>query len=103
MEKFIPSILMERVLGIGVAVIAIVSISDQFPEFFFCLTPKRCSSSMIISPRSLNLIFPEINLCSTISTRPFSMQHAFVIFRFFSNRDNPHISTGKAAKRSLNV
>ena len=31
----IPSMLMERVLGIGVAVIAIVSISIEFPKFFF--------------------------------------------------------------------
>ena len=85
-KSLIPSMLMERVLGIGVAVIAIVSISDRISlNFSFCRTPKRCSSSMIISPRSLNLILPAINLCVpiTISTRPFSISRTLLIFSDF--------------------
>ena len=39
-----------------------------------CPTPKRCSSSMMTSPRSLNLIFGFSSLCvpMTTSTVPVS-------------------------------
>ena len=39
-----------------------------------CSTPKRCSSSMMTRPRSLNLIFGFSSLCvpMTMSTPPLS-------------------------------
>ena len=53
----IPLIAMLRVLGIGVAVSVKMSILARIALIFsFCLTPKRCSSSMISKPKSLYLI-----------------------------------------------
>ena len=58
-----PSILMARVLGMGVAVKVKMSVS-ALKDFnaSLCLTPNRCSSSTIINPRSLNLSSFDSNL-----------------------------------------
>ena len=60
-------------LGIGVAErLSISTSSFKVLIFSFCLTPKRCSSSIINKPRSLNLIFPCNKACvpMTISISP---------------------------------
>ena len=51
------------VLGIGVAVIVNISLCPRSClRASFCLTPKRCSSSIIINPKFLYLIEPWISL-----------------------------------------
>ena len=50
-------------LGIGVAVMVSMSLCPRiFFSDSFCLTPKRCSSSIIINPKFLYSIVPCINL-----------------------------------------
>ena len=80
-----------RVRGIGVAVS--VKTSTEFLIFnslFLCITPKRCSSSTINSPRLFLLIFSDNNLCvpTNISTRLSSIASniSFCLF-FFTKRD----------------
>ena len=54
-----PVMAISRVRGIGVADMASTSTSIRSRlSCSLCSTPKRCSSSMITSPRSLNWISP---------------------------------------------
>lgn len=68
-----PVTAISRVRGIGVA--DIVSTSTLARSFFscsLCSTPKRCSSSTMTRPRSLNLVSCENSRCvpMTMSTEP---------------------------------
>ena len=71
--SLIPTIDICIVLGIGVAVIVKTStlVFNCF-IFSFAFTPKRCSSSIINNPKSLNSTSLLSNLCvpTTISISP---------------------------------
>ena len=71
-----------------------------------CSTPKRCSSSMMTSPRSLNLIFGFSSLCvpMTTSTVPVSSP-SMASLSLFGGLESAHgrTLTGKPSNRSLNV
>ncbi len=82
-----PVSVMYSVRGIGVAVS--VSTSTSVRIFFsvsLCVTPKRCSSSMISSPRSLKPTSAENRRCVPImiSIAPFSRR--LVISRLLLGR-----------------
>ena len=102
-----PVTAISSVRGIGVALIARMS---TFVLSFFsvslCSTPKRCSSSMISSPRSLKITFSVRMRCvpMTMSTVP-SVSPASVSRACLSvwNRESARTCTGKPAKRSVNV
>ena len=69
-----------------------------------CSTPKRCSSSMMTSPRSLNLIFGLSSLCvpMTTSTEPSSSPlMVSLISLVVWNRLMAATFTGKPSKRSV--
>ena len=71
----IPVTAISRVRGIGVALIARTStLCFSSLSFSLCSTPKRCSSSMMTRPRSLNLTEPAKSRCVpiTMSTPPVS-------------------------------
>ncbi len=96
-----------RLRGIGVAERLNTSTSSLSSLIFsFCATPKRCSSSMISSPRSLKLTSLESRRCvpMTISTSPFFIS---AIMRLCSagvlKRLNTSISAGKFLNRSMKV
>ena len=70
----IPERLMCSVRGIGVAVnVNTFTFSRKDFNFSLCPTPKRCSSSIIINPKSLKQISFDKILCVpiTISIIPF--------------------------------
>ena len=98
-----PNIDMFNVLGIGVAVNVKTStlVFNSFNRSL-CLTPKRCSSSIINNPKSANFTSFDNNLCvpTTISNLPVSK---FSIVSLISlavlNLDKIPISTGKFSKR----
>ena len=102
-----PSSAIPRVLGIGVAVRVSTSTSALSAlNVSFCLTPKRCSSSMITSPNLLNLISGESNLCvpMIISASPFSkaLRAAFISLVDW-NRETSTIFTGQSANLFFHV
>lgn len=77
-----PMRLICRVRGIGVAVsVRTSTFSLSFLIFSLCATPKRCSSSMIRSPRFLKTTSLERTRCVpiTTSTCPFSDLPAFFL------------------------
>ena len=58
-----------KVLGIGVAVsVSVSTLIFIERSFSFAVTPKRCSSSIINSPRSRNFISLDKILCVPITT-----------------------------------
>ncbi|MPM95590.1 hypothetical protein SDC9_142745 [bioreactor metagenome] len=96
-----------KVRGIGVAVMVMVS-TFTFSSFSFSLTetPKRCSSSIINNPRSLNLTDFPTSLCvpMMISTSPFANFSNTSLLSFVPRaRLRYSTVTGKSDKRFLNV
>ena len=74
--------------------------------FSFCLTPKRCSSSITSNPKSLNATSFDKIRCVPINKSILPSLTSFKI-RFFSldevKRLSKAISTGKFLKRSVAV
>ena len=96
-----------RVLGIGVADIERTS-TLVFMSFSFslCSTPKRCSSSMMISPRSLNFTPLERSLCVPITTSTSPVAKAAIVSLDSLadwNLDSALTFTGKPANLSRKV
>ena len=95
------------VLGIGVAVRVRISVSDLSDlRVSLCLTPNRCSSSIMTNPRFLNLTSFDNSLCvpMTISTRPEANSSSVLSVSFFvRKRESSRISIGKFEKRSEKV
>ena len=95
------------VLGIGVA--DSVSTSTFFLRYFIaslCCTPKRCSSSITSSPRSLNFTSFDSILCVPTSTSTLPSATASIVFfcwASFLKRDSISIVQGKFSNRFLNV
>jgi hypothetical protein len=59
-----PSMLMCSVRGIGVAdIVSTSTVRRMRLSRSLCVTPKRCSSSMMTSPRSENFTSCEISRC----------------------------------------
>ena len=93
-----------KVRGIGVAVM--VSISTLARSFFICSlsrTPKRCSSSIITSPRFLNSTSSCNSLCVpiTISMLPAAKASKVLLLSLpVLKRDNDSMRNGQSAKRS---
>ncbi len=102
-----PSSDMCSVLGIGVALMVRTStLCRSCFKRSLCRTPKRCSSSTISNPRSLNTTSFDKSRCVPISTSTFpaatSSRAAFTSFGL-RNRLANSIRTGNEAKRLLNV
>ena len=99
-----PSSDIASVRGIGVAVS--VSTSTSARSAFsrsFCCTPKRCSSSMMTSPRLWNFTPFWISLCvpMMMSSLPSAMSCSACVCSFAERkRDSSAILTGRSAKRS---
>ena len=106
-RSLIPESDIFRVLGIGVAVIAKMSTSARSARILsFCLTPKRCSSSMITKPRFLKINSGPSSLCVPITISSFPDLHssatiALSLFEFILL--TLAMDTGQFAKRFLNV
>ena len=101
-----PSSAMPSVRGIGVAVSVSTSTSARraFSASFW-RTPKRCSSSMMTSPRRENLTSFDSSLWVpiTMSSVPSAMPLiACVTSLPVRKRDSSAILTGQSAKRSAN-
>ncbi len=102
-----PVIAISRVRGIGVADMLSTS-TDVRSRFIcsLCSTPKRCSSSTMISPRSFIRMsgFSSRWVPTTMSTDP-SWSPAITSRASASvwNRDSPLRTTGKPLIRSENV
>ena len=103
----IPSRLMASVRGIGVAVRVKTSTSARsFLSTSFCLTPKRCSSSMTTNPKRAKFTFSDKSLCvpTTISIVPFSRpSRTCALCLALLKRESSATRTGQAEKRSLKV
>ena len=92
-------------LGMGVADIERRSSpTERLFIFSFCLTPKRCSSSITTRPRFLNLIHPDNNawVPIIISISPelsllYILFFSLVVLSLFKNS----IFCGKEEKRFL--
>ena len=99
-----PAIDIFSVRGIGVAVSANTSTSARRAfSVSFCFTPKRCSSSRITKPSSVNFTSDCSSLCvpirmSTLPSASFLMTSfcSFVVLK----RLNTSILNGYSAKRS---
>ena len=102
----IPLKAMFKVRGIGVAVRVNISTSARIALIrSLSRTPKRCSSSTIIKPKSLNWTLSCRILCVpiTISTLPSAKSSiVFVCDLLLPKRDKTSIRIGQSAKRSLN-
>ena len=103
----IPVIAISRVLGIGVALIAKMSTLVLMAfSFSLCSTPKRCSSSIMISPRFRNFTVSESSrwVPMTRSTSPVASP-AIVSFTSLAlwNLDSDFTFTGNPANRSRKV
>ena len=102
-----PSSDIASVRGIGVAVS--VSTSTSARSFFSCSfwrTPKRCSSSMMTSPRFLNLTSAWISLCVPITrSMPPEARPSSAAFTSLGERkrDSSARRTGQSEKRSENT
>ena len=98
---------MFSVLGIGVAVRVMTSTSARNARRrSFWRTPKRCSSSIMTRPKSLNAKSEPNTLWVpiTISTLPLPQSSATCEFSLLlCRRLTDSILTGHCAKRSLNV
>ena len=105
--SLIPVMAISRVRGIGVADMESTS-TFVFMSFNFslCSTPKRCSSSMMMSPRSLNFTPADNNLCVPITTSTSPVARAAIV-SFDSlvvwNLDSALTFTGKPANLSIKV
>ncbi|CNI75983.1 Uncharacterised protein [Mycobacterium tuberculosis] len=103
----IPVSDISRVRGIGVALMASTSTLVRIClSFSLCSTPKRCSSSIMTRPRSLNTTLSERMRCVPITTSTAPDAISSVIWRVsfaFWKRESTRIFTGKPEKRSLNV
>ena len=103
----IPVSDISRVRGIGVALMASTSTLVRIClSFSLCSTPKRCSSSIMTRPRSLNTTLSERMRCVPITTSTAPDAISSVIWRVsfaFWKRDSTRIFTGNPEKRSLNV
>ena len=102
-----PLMAMFRVRGMGVADRVSMSTPMKFSlSFSLCLTPKRCSSSMITRPRSWNFTSLDSSrwVPTTISTLP-DCRPRRVSFCCFAVRKRDIISTftGKASMRERMV
>ena len=102
-----PLSAMFSVRGMGVALS--VSVSTCFVRsrsFSLWVTPKRCSSSMISSPKSLNSTFLFSSLCVPMSrsTRP-SFTRCNISFTCLGlrKRDSTSTVTGNARNRAAAV
>ncbi len=102
-----PVTAISRVRGIGVA--DMVSTSTFARSFFscsLCSTPKRCSSSTMTRPRSLNFVSEENRrwVPMTTSTAPsFSPSRTALASVSVWKRDSARTFTGNCAYRSENV
>ena len=98
---------MASVRGIGVAVSVKTSTSARsFLSTSFCLTPKRCSSSMTTNPKRAKFTFSDKSLCvpTTISIVPFSRpSRTCVLCLALLKRESSATRTGQAENRSLKV
>ena len=103
----IPVTAISRVRGIGVADIAKTStVVRIFLRDSFCSTPKRCSSSTMTRPRSLNCTSCERMRCvpTTTSTTPDVSSARISLLSFaVLKRDKPATLMGKPAYRSAKV
>ncbi len=102
-----PVIAMCSVRGIGVA----LSVSTSAPglrrfSISLCATPKRCSSSITMSPRSLNFTRFDSRACvpMAMSSDP-AARRSSAPFRAAGdwNRLSASTLTGRPSKRALNV
>ena len=102
-----PVTAISSVRGIGVADIARTStVVRNFFRASFCSTPKRCSSSTITSPRSLNCTSFESIRCVpiTTSTAPDAkLLRISLLSLAVLNRDMPATFKGKPAYLSSKV
>ena len=102
-----PVIAISSVLGIGVADMESTStLVFMSLSFSLCSTPKRCSSSMMISPRSLNFTPADSNLWVPITTSTSPVAKAAIVSLdslALWNLDSALTFTGKPAKRSRKV
>ena len=102
-----PSSAMPSVRGMGVAVSVSTSTSARSALMAsLWRTPKRCSSSMISSPRFLNWVFSDSSLCvpTTMSMVPSAMPFsAAAISLAVRKRLISAMRTGQRAKRSTSV
>src|SRR6476469_8585302 len=102
-----PVTAISRVRGMGVALIASTSTAVRMAlSCSLCSTPKRCSSSTTISPRSLNRTSAVSSRCvpMTTSTLPSRMPSLVALASLSDwNRDNPFTTTGKFANRDLGL
>ena len=102
-----PLMAMLSVRGMGVA----ESVSISTPKnasfsFSLCFTPKRCSSSTMTRPRSLNFTSFCKRRCvpTTRSTVPSARPRKVARICFcVAKRDNSPILTGKACMRAAAV
>ena len=101
--SLIPERAIFSVLGMGVADrVSTSALLQRDFSFSFWATPNRCSSSIITSPRSLNLtsLLTSLWVPTTMSTAP-----RFRRFKVSScclgllNRDKSSTSTGKPSMR----
>ena len=75
-------------------------------SFSLWVTPKRCSSSITSSPKSLKITSPEIRRCvpMTISTVPCASRKRILLCCWgVRKRESISTITGKAANRSRKV
>ena len=102
-----PVSAMCSVRGIGVAVsVSTSTVCRSILSLSLCITPKRCSSSMITSPRSLKRTLGWTSLCvpMTTSTEPAANAAITASACFFErNRESNSTDTGNSAMRSTNV
>ena len=103
-----PVSAMYSVRGMGVAVR--VSTSTSVRSFFsvsLCVTPKRCSSSMISSPRSLKLTSAEsrrwVPMMMSIAALGQAFEDLASAAAGVRKRESISTVTGKAARRSRKV
>ena len=79
--SLIPTTDIWSVLGIGVAVIVNTSTVDLYCFIFsLSFTPKRCSSSIINSPKSLHFTSLLKSLCVPITISTFLSSSSFTVF-----------------------
>ena len=102
-----PPIAICSVRGIGVAVSVSTStcVRSSFSRSL-CVTPKRCSSSTISSPRSLKRTSRDSRRCVPMTTSTFPCVSACSVpccSCLVRNRDSAAMRTGKSANRSENV
>ena len=103
----IPLSAMFSVRGMGVAdSVSVSTCRARSRSFSLWVTPKRCSSSMISSPRSLNSTFLASSLWVPMSrsTLPsFTLASTSFTCAGVRKRDSTSTVTGKARNRSIAV